>query len=91
MTSCRQCLTPGPTHECLMNDLVQAVPEPCSFCNDCVKSVKYFIIKCKDLMNVLNEVFKNEIGRNVFNMREMLTCTDTSVKGSAVSSRSRFV
>ena len=68
------------THECLINDIVQAGPEPYPFCNNTVKSVKHFITECEDLIIVRNEVFESEISRNVFNMREVLTSASTLVK-----------
>ena len=68
------------TDEYLINDIVQAGPEPCPFCNNAVKSVEYFITECEDLIIVRNEVFESEIGRNVFNLREVLTSASTLVK-----------
>ena len=68
------------THEYLINDIVQAGLEPCPFCNHTVKSFKHFITECEDLIIVRSEVFESEIGRNVFNMREVLTCASTLVK-----------
>ena len=50
------------------------------FCNNSVKSVKHFITECEDLIIVRNEVFESEIGRNVFNMREVFTSASTLVK-----------
>ena len=55
------------THEYLINDIVQAGPESCPFCN-----TKHFITECEDLIIVRSEVFESEIGRNVFNTREVL-------------------
>ena len=55
-------------------------PEPCPFCNNVVKSVEHFITECEDLIIVRNEVFESEIGRNVFNMREVLTSASILVK-----------
>ena len=52
-----------------INDIVQAGPELCRFCNNAVKSVKHFITECEDLIIVRNEVFESEIDRNVFNIR----------------------
>ena len=68
------------THEYLINDIIQAGPEPRRFCNKAVKSVKHFITECEDLIIVRYEVFESEIRRNVFNMREMLTSASTLVK-----------
>ena len=36
--------------------------------------------ECEDLFIVRNEVLESEIGRNVFNMREVLTSASTLVK-----------
>ena len=68
------------THEYLIHDIVQAGPEPCPFCNSAVKSVKHFITGCEDLIILRNEVFESDIGRNVFDMREVFTSASTLVK-----------
>ena len=68
------------THEYLINDIVQAGPEPCPFCNNAVKSVKHFITECEDLIIVRSEVFESEIGSNVFNKREVLTSASSLAK-----------
>ena len=67
------------THEYLINDIVQAGPEPCPSCNNAVKSVKHFITECENLIIVRSEVFESEIGRNVFDLREVLTSASTLV------------
>ena len=61
----------------ILYDIVQEGHEHCPFCNNAVKSVKHFLTECKDLIIIRNEVFESEIGRNVFNMREVLTSAST--------------
>ena len=70
-------------HEFFINDVVQAGPENCPFCNNAVKSVKHFITECQDLIIVRNEVFESEIGRNVLNLREVMTSMSTLVKDAS--------